>query len=266
MYNFNVVHPVSVAEAVAAYDEAADPMYLSGGMTLVPSLKAHLAAPDLLIDLSQIFDLAGITDTGGALRIGAMTRMADIESSDLVRDQVPVLAKMAGLVADRHVRNKGTLGGSIANNDPAADFPAAVLGLGATIETCRREIACDDFFDGLYETVLEDGELLTAIHFPKTDKAAYAKHPHPASGYAVAGVLIAQVGDIWRVAVTGAGEDGVFRLLDLEHALTSEPKRSALPNEAFSDLPMIDTPDFPPDFRQAMVHQLAEAAWNEISP
>lgn len=265
MHNFNVVHPVSVAEAVAAYEAATDPMYLSGGMTLVPSLKAHLAAPDLLIDLGQVSDLAGVTDTGSALRIGAMTRIADIESSDLVRDQVPVLAQMAGLVADRHVRNKGTLGGNIANNDPAADFPGAVLGLGATIETCRREIACDDFFDGLFGTVLEEGELLTAIRFPKSDKAAYAKHPHPASGYAVAGVLIAQAEGIWRVAVTGAGENGVFRLSDLEQMLAKEPRRFALAEAAFDGLPLIDTPDLPHDFRLAMVLRMAEAAWKEIS-
>lgn len=260
MHGFDLKQPRTVAEAVAAFRASDGAMFLSGGMTLVPAMKAHLAAPGTLIDLSRIVELTGIADTGDVLRIGGFTRWVEIERSDVVMAAIPALSRMAGMVADRHVRNRGTLGGSIANNDPAADFPAAVLGLGATLITDRREIPADDFFTGLFETALYDGEILVAIAFPKPLAAAYAKHAHPASGYAVGGVFVARFAAGWRVAVTGSGEDGVFRLTALEDALAGGSAASALAQVDLSSVNLLDDVAFPRRFRQDMLRWLAEDA------
>ena len=264
MHAFDLKQPGTLAEAVSAFRQSEDAMFLSGGMTLVPTMKAHLAAPKTLIDLSRIAEMTGITDHGDVLRIGAFTRWVEIERSDLVKAALPVLSHIAALVGDRHVRNRGTLGGSVANNDPAADFPAAVLGLGATLITDRREIPAEDFFTGLFATALDSGEILVAIAFPKPQAAAYAKHAHPASGYAVGGVFVARFAAGWRVAVTGSGTSGVFRLTDLEQALATVAGPAAIGQVDFTTLDLLDDALFPAPFRQDMLRWLAEDALGRI--
>ena len=219
MYNFNYQKASSRDDAVSAQSSADDGSYLAGGMTLIPTLKMRLAQPSDLIDLADLSDLVGITDDGSAITIGAMTTHAAVADSDVVSSKIPALAALAGHIGDPQVRNRGTIGGSVANNDPAADYPAGCIGLNATIITNKREILADDFFTGMFETALEEGELVTAVSFPIADKAAYAKFPNPASRYAIVGVMVAQTGGETRAAVTGAGESGVFRAADIEAAL-----------------------------------------------
>ncbi len=219
MYNFNYQKAGSRDDAVSAQSSAEDGTYLAGGMTLIPTLKQRLAQHSDLIDLSGIGDLTGITDDGGSITIGAMTTHAAVAGSDIVVSKIPALADLAGHIGDPQVRNRGTLGGSIANNDPAADYPAACVGLNATIITNQREITADDFFTDMFETALEEGELVTAVRFPVADKAAYAKFPNPASRYAIVGVMVVQTGGETRAAVTGASQSGVFRAADIEAAL-----------------------------------------------
>jgi len=219
MYNFNYQKAGSRDEAVSAHSSADDASYLAGGMTLIPTLKQRLAQPSDVIDLAGVSDLAGISDDGDSITIGAMTKHAAVAGSEVVAAKIPALANLAAHIGDPQVRNRGTIGGSIANNDPAADYPAACLGLNATIITDKREIAAEDFFTGLFDTALDEGELITAVRFPVPDKAAYAKFPNPASRYAIVGVMVAQTGGETRAAVTGAGESGVFRAADIEAAL-----------------------------------------------
>jgi len=235
MYQFNYTKAGSQDDAISAAGSAEDPKFLAGGMTLIPTLKQRLAQPSDLIDLSGIDGMVGITDNGDAITIGAMTRHVDVANSDLVKNKIPALASLASHIGDPQVRNRGTIGGSIANNDPAADYPAAVLGLNATIVTNKREIAADDFFDGLFTTALEEDELLTAVKFPIADKAGYAKFPNPASRYALVGVMVAQTGGETRVAVTGASQDGVFRASDIESALSGNWSADAAKGVKMSD-------------------------------
>ena len=218
MYEFNYHRPASLDEAkqiLAGNDEA---KLLAGGMTLLPTMKMRLARPSDLVDLSGIDELNGISADGDAIVIGAMTRHADVATSEVVREAIPALADLANQIGDAQVRNRGTIGGSLANSDPAADYPAAVLGLGATIRTDRREIAADDYFQGMFDTALGEDELIVSISFPKPKRAAYAKFPNPASRYAVTGVMVAETGDGIRVAVTGAGACA-FRATAFEEAL-----------------------------------------------
>jgi carbon-monoxide dehydrogenase medium subunit len=205
MYPFVYLRPSSLAHAVSLLQEHPEARPLSGGMTLVPTLKQRFGAPSHLIDLTRLPELQGVSLEGGVLRIGAATSHAVVAQSAAVRQAIPALAELASLIGDQQVRNRGTLGGSVANSDPAADHPAGVLGLGATVVTDRRRIAADDFFTGMFETALEPDELLVALEYPLPRRAAYAKHRHPASGYAVAGVFIADTPQGVRVAVTGAG-------------------------------------------------------------
>ncbi|MEO1193185.1 MAG: xanthine dehydrogenase family protein subunit M [Pseudomonadota bacterium] len=218
MYDFGYHRPATLADAAAAVDGAEDAKIVAGGMTLIPTLKQRLAQPSDLVDLGSIADLRGISEKDGAVVIGAMTTHGEVASSDLVKSKIPALAALAEGIGDPQVRNRGTIGGSIANNDPAADYPAGCLGLGATIHTNKREIAADDFFTGMFETALEEGEIVTSVAFPVPEKAAYAKFPNPASRYAIVGVMVAQTGGGVRVAVTGAGP-GVFRDATIEGAL-----------------------------------------------
>ena len=204
MYNFSYQRPSSVEAAASALSGASDGVFLAGGQTLLPTLKQRLASPSDVIDLGGIADLSGISVDGGTVTIGAMCRHADVASSADVQGAIPALAALAGGIGDPAVRNMGTIGGSIANNDPAADYPAALLGLGATVKTNKREIAADDFFTGMFETALDDGEIIVSVSFPAADKAAYAKFDNPASRYAIVGVFVAQTGGGVRVAVTGA--------------------------------------------------------------
>ena len=227
MYNFNYHRPVSVEEAVQALSAATDGKLMGGGMTLIPTLKQRLADPSDLVDLGRISSLSGVKEDGGAVVIGAMTTHAEVASSATVKARIPALAALAEAIGDPQVRNRGTLGGSIANSDPAADYPAGLVGLGATVRTNQREIAADDFFTGLFETALEDGEIITAVSFPVPDRAGYAKFPNPASRYAIVGVFVSQGSAGTRVAVTGAGSS-VFRIPALESALDGSFSPSAL--------------------------------------
>ncbi|HEV7394007.1 MAG TPA: xanthine dehydrogenase family protein subunit M [Burkholderiales bacterium] len=218
MYSFNYVKAKSLQEVSDFLKSNPDARPLAGGMTLIPTMKARLAQPSHLVDIGGLKELQGIETKDGALVIGAGTRHGDVARSARVREAIPALAALAERIGDPQVRNLGTMGGSIANNDPAADYPAAVLGLGATVITNRRQIAADDFFQGLFTTALEPGEIIVRLSFPVPKRAAYEKFAHPASGYAMTGVFVADTGKGIRVAVTGAGP-GVFRWNEAEAAL-----------------------------------------------
>ena len=229
MYDFNYIQAKNVDEAAQSHGSASDGTYLAGGMTLIPTLKQRLASPSDLIDLAKIEDLAGISVKGNSVRIGAMTRHAVVASSEDVQKAIPALASLAGGIGDPMVRNRGTMGGSIANNDPAADYPSAVVGLGATVHTSKRNIPGDEFFTGMFETALEPGEIVTAVTYPVPDKAAYVKFPNPASRYAIVGVFVSKTGSAVRVAVTGAGPC-VFRATEMEKALEADFSPKAIEN------------------------------------
>lgn len=220
MYDFTYRRPASLQEAQAALDASnGDGKLVAGGQTLLPTMKQRLASPSELIDIARLPELQGIAVTGDQLVIGAAERHAVVATSAVVRQAIPALAYLAAQIGDPHVRHVGTLGGSVANNDPSADYPAAVLGLGAVVHTTTRAIAADDFFRGLFETALAAQEMITRIAFPIPLRAGYAKFPNPASRYAVVGVFVAQFKAGVRLAVTGAGP-GVFRVRDMEAALT----------------------------------------------
>lgn len=240
MHQFTYVKPGSLAEAQSFVKSNEEAKILSGGMTLIPTLKARLAQPTHLVDVSGLPELKGITVAKDGVTIGAATRHFDVANSAEVKKAIPALAYLAGLIGDPQVRNLGTMGGSLANNDPAADYPSAALGLGATIVTDRREIAADDYFQGLFSTALEPGELVMRIRFPIPVDAAYEKFPHPASGYAMCGAFVAVFSAGIRVAITGAG-GGVFRWTEAEKALTA--KRDVAP---LATLPL-DSQDFSED-------------------
>ena len=218
MRSFAFHRPTTLYEMSALLGGVDDSMPLAGGMTLLPTIKQRLAAPAALIDLSKIPQLSGISAEGGSLTVGAMTRHVDVAESELVRSKIPLLASLAAGIGDPAVRNRGTIGGSVANNDPSADYPAAVLALDATVVTDRREIAADAYFRGLFETALEPGEIITALRFPVPAAGGYAKFKSPASRYAVVGVCVAKKAGKVRVAVTGAGP-AVFRVVAMEAAL-----------------------------------------------
>ncbi|MGE0417378.1 MAG: xanthine dehydrogenase family protein subunit M [Acetobacteraceae bacterium] len=221
MYDFAYQKPASLADAVKALSGDADAKALAGGMTYIPVLKQRLAKPSTVVDLSGL-GLSGITVGANSVTIGAMTRHCDVASSAEVKAKIPALAALAGGIGDEAVRHRGTIGGSLANNDPAADYPAAVLALGATIKTDRRSITADDFFQGMFTTALEPDEVITAVEFPIPTKAAYEKFRNPASRYAIVGVFVAQGPAGTRVAVTGAGQGGVFRHAGMEAALSAK--------------------------------------------
>ena len=216
MYAFTFERPAAQADAVKLAKAGGKP--LAGGQTLLASMKLRLASPEQLVDLGAVKELAGIRKDGNSLVIGAMTRHADVAESQDVQAAIPALAALAGGIGDKQVRAMGTIGGSLANNDPAADYPAAALALGATIVTTEREIPADDYFQGLFATALEEGELITAVRFPIPRRAAYMKFRQPASLFALIGVFVAQTDGGVRVAVTGGG-NGVFRHAALEQAL-----------------------------------------------
>lgn len=218
MQPFTLVRPKSLAEAGSAF--AGDAAYLAGGHTLIPAMKSRLRTVETLVDLTAIPGLSEIAVDGAHLVVGALARHASVAASPVVRATVPGLAALAGGIGDPQVRNRGTLGGSLANNDPAADYPAAALALDAVIETSHGSHAADDFFQGMFATALADAEILTAVRFRVPLASAYAKHPHPASRYAIAGVYVARFAEGHRVAVTGA-TTGVVRWPQAEAALDS---------------------------------------------
>ena len=229
MYDFNYHRPANLAEAAKALGASSDGKLLAGGMTLLPTLKQRLANPSDLIDLGAIAELKGIKVDGSGVTIGAMTTHAEVAHSAEVKKAIPALAALAEGIGDPQVRNRGTIGGSISNNDPAADYPAALVGLDATVQTNKRMIKAEDFFKGMFETALDEGEIVTAVSFPKPEKAGYAKFPNPASRYAMVGVMVAKTGGGVRVAVTGAGPV-VFRQKDMEKALAGSFSADALAN------------------------------------
>lgn len=220
MYDFAYHKPTSVADAVKILSADPDARPISGGQTLLPALKHRLNKPSAVIDLSAIAELKGVKREGDKIVIGAMTKHVEAANSPEVKAAIPALAKLAGSIGDIQVRNRGTIGGSVANNDPAADYPSAVLALGATVVTSKRRIAADDFFQGMFTTALEPDELLVAVEFPIPQKAGYAKMKNPASRYVMAGAFVAKTGSGVRVAINGAGP-GVFRQTAMETALSA---------------------------------------------
>lgn len=246
MYAFDLQRAASAADAARAAAAGAKP--LAGGQTLLASMKLRLMQPEALVDLGGAADLAGIGRDGDGLRIGAMTRHADVASSADVHSAIPALADLASHIGDRQVRAMGTIGGSVANNDPSACYPAAVLGLGATVHTTRRQIAADDFFLGLFTTALEDDEIITAVRFPIPQRAAYVKFKQPASRFALIGVFVAQTGGGVRVAVTGGG-NGVFRHTGMEQALTA-----SFTPEAAANVP-VDASDLSSDLHGSAAYR-----------
>jgi len=219
MYAFTFHRPTTVRQAVNLLAKNSEAKLLAGGHSLIPVMKLRLASPPALIDMNKIEGLSGIELKGRSLVIGAMTRHMEVANSQVVKDALPVLAEVAGMIGDPAVRHRGTLGGSLANNDPNSDYPAAVLGLGATIITSKRRIAADDFFKGIFTTALEPDEIITKVSFPLAKKSAYQKFKQPASGFALVGVFVSKRGADIRVAVTGAGGNGVFRVKAFEEAL-----------------------------------------------
>jgi carbon-monoxide dehydrogenase medium subunit len=227
MKSFDFHRPKTIADTVTILSLNDMTRPLAGGMTLLPTMKQRLAAPEALVDLSSLDGLKGIAVDGDRLVIGAMTRHAEVASSSLVGEKIPGLARLAARIGDQQVRHRGTIGGSVANNDPAADYPAAILALGADIVTDKRVIAADDFFLDMFETALAPGEIITGFSIPIAELAAYAKFGNPASRYALAGVFVAKTNIGIRVAVTGAAPS-VFRAPDIENALTKSFSPQAL--------------------------------------
>lgn len=230
MQTFGYSDPTTVAKATGAAAANSESRYLAGGQSLLAAMKLGLSAPGELIDLAHVAELHGIKveGNGAAITVGAMTTHAEVASSLEVGARIPALAALAGGIGDRQVRNRGTLGGSLANDDPASDYPAAVLALGATVNTSKRAIAADDYFKGLFETALAPGELIVSVTFPVPKKAAYLKFRNPASRFALVGVFVAQTAQGPRVAVTGAGARGVFRVKSMEQALARDWSAKAI--------------------------------------
>ena len=258
MYEFDYAKAASLDDAVKRLAKE-DAKLVAGGMTLLPTLKLRLAKPTELIDLGGLANLKGISQDGNAVVIGAMTRHADVNRSDVVKRVIPSLAAMAGGIGDPAVRNRGTIGGSIANNDPAADYPAAVVALNATVRTNKREIAADKFFTGMFETALAPDEIVTAVRFPKPDAGNYQKFRNPASRYAIVGVYVAKTGGNVRVAVTGAGPV-VFRVPEMEAALAKSFTPDAIKDIAIKDEGLNSDIHASAEYRAHLVNVMARRA------
>lgn len=260
MENFAFHAPQTIADAVAARKAASDGKFLAGGQSLIPVLKLDLAQPSDLVSLAGLKkELSYIKVDGDHLAIGALTTHATVEASDVVKKTIPSLAKLASNIGDAQVRNRGTLGGSTAHADPAADYPAAILALDAVIRTDRREIKADDYFKGMFETALEDGELITEVRFRKPEKAGYLKFNNPASKYAIVGVYVAKYGPVVRVGVTGAATTA-FRLPDYEAALAKSFTPAALDGIKLDSSDFVNERDASPDYREAMIAVFAKRA------
>jgi carbon-monoxide dehydrogenase medium subunit len=261
MYEFKYHRPATVRQAANLLIKNEDAKVIAGGHTLLPVMKQRLASPPHLVDLSHIEGLDGIEMKGRSLVIGATAKHADVASSAIVGEAIPALAELAGLIGDPAVRHKGTIGGSLANNDPAADYPAAVLALGATVKTNKRSISADDFFKGLFSTALDDGEIITAVSFPVQAKAGYSKFNHPASRFALTGVFVAKTpaGDV-RVAATGASQDGVMRVPAIEAALTANWSAGALDSVNISAGGLMSDIHGSSDYRANLIKVMAQRA------
>lgn len=257
MYSFEIESPTSVADAVAALGKE-EAQALGGGQTLIPSLKARLAAPSVLVSLKNIDEIKGVSIDGDTVTIGGGTTHATVAAE--VGSAYPALADLAVNIGDPAVRNRGTIGGSLANNDPSACYPAAALASGATIVTNTREIAADDYFEGMFTTALEEGEIVTAVKFPVPEAAAYIKFEQPASRFALVGVFVAKYADGVRVAVTGASEDGVFRWSEAESALSSNFGADALDGLSLSGDGMISDLHGSGEYRAHLIAVLTKRA------
>lgn len=264
MYDFAYHRPRDVAGAASLLGECGEPKLLAGGMTLLPTLKHRLAQPTALIDLGAIPDLVGISREGEELVIGAMTCHADVHASPEVRSAIPALSVLAGSIGDPAVRHRGTIGGSIANADPASDYPAGVLGLNAVIQTNERRIAADEFFIGLFETALGPSEIVTSVRFRIPDEARYRKFRHPASGYPVVGVMIARFGPDIRVAVTGAGPR-VFRVSEMEAALMRRFEPEAIRGITVPPEALMGDLHCSAEYRSHLIGVLARRAVEDVS-
>jgi len=265
MYETTYQRPKDLAGAAAAFAAGGDARYLAGGQTLIPTMKQRLAAPSELIDVARLAELQGIAASGDVLTIGAATTHAEVAGSATVKAAIPALARLAGLIGDPAVRHRGTLGGSLANNDPAADYPAAVLALGATVHTDKRAIPAAEFFTGLFSTALADGEIVTKVAFPVPAKAAYEKFANPASRYAMAGVFVARLKDGGvRVGVTGAGNRGVFRSAEFETALSGDFAEKALAPLSVDPAAMISDIHGSAAYRANLVKVMARRAVKAI--
>lgn len=260
MHAFNYHRPTTLDEASEALKGNSGATLLAGGQTLLAVMKMRLAEHDAVIDLSAVSGLDTIAEQGGVLTIGAMATHAAIAESDTVKKAIPGLCELAESIGDPQVRNRGTIGGSVANNDPAADYPAAVLALGATVHTNKREIAAGDFFDGLFTTVLEDDEIITAIAFPVPQGFAYAKLANRASRFALVGVAVARTGDGARVAVTGSGSSGVFRVAEMESALAGNFSAGALDGVSVDASELMSDIHADADYRAHLVTVMAKRA------
>ena len=256
MYEFNYHRASSAADAAGKAGSSDDGVYMAGGQTLIPTLKQRLASPSDVIDLGGCADLSGINSDGSSITIGAMTTHASVAASK----GIDALTSLASNIGDQAVRNRGTIGGSIANNDPAADYPAACLALGATIITDKREIAADDYFTGLFETALNDGEIITAVRFPVPETAAYIKFPNPASRYAMVGVFVAKTSNGVRVAVTGAGDNGVFRASSIEDALKTNFSSDVVDSSSIDTDNLLSDIHAGAEYRQHLIGVMAARA------
>ena len=261
MYVFEYLKPKSVGEAAALLAQHPDGKPLSGGHTLIPAMKLRLTGPSALVDLNGLDELRGIRRDGDTLVIGALSRHREVASSDVVKDAIPALAAMVGTIGDPAVRHRGTIGGSIANNDPSADYASAALALGATIVTDKRRIAADDYFQGIFATALDEGELVTAVEFPIPKRMGYEKFRNPASRYALCGVCVAETaaGEI-RVAVVGAGANGVFRATEFEAALKADFSAKALEGKTVSSDDMASDIHADQEYRAHLVGVMARRA------
>jgi CO/xanthine dehydrogenase FAD-binding subunit len=261
MYSTSYHRASSVSDAAAQFTAAEEAKYLAGGMTLISTMKQRLASPSDLVDLRHVAEMKGITVNGSKVRIGAGTTHFDVSNSSALRSVCPALTALAGMIGDPHVRHMGTIGGSLANNDPAADYPAAVLALDARVITNKRTIAADDFFQGLYDTAVEEGEIITAIEFDAPAKAGYSKFPNPASRFAMTGVFVAKPasGGV-RVAVTGAGSDGVFRHKGMEEALAANWSPDAVAGQHVDAADMLSDIHGSSEYRANLVKVMAKRA------
>ena len=261
MYETTYHRPSTIDEAAALFSKGKEAKYLAGGHTLIPVMKQRLAAPSDVIDLGKIKELIGVEVSGDTLTIKAATPHYDVATSAAAQKAIPALAYLASLIGDPAVRYRGTIGGSIANNDPAADYPAAVLALGATVKTNKRSIASDDFFEGLFTTALADGEIITAVSFPIPAKAGYSRFPHPASRFALTGVFVVKTkaGDV-RVAATGASQNGVMRVPAIEAALTANWSAGALDSVNISAGGLMSDIHGSSDYRANLIKVMAQRA------
>ena len=261
MYETTYHRASSVDEAVALFTKGKEAKFLAGGQTLIPVMKQRLAAPSDVIDLAKIKELVGIETSADTVTIKAATTHFDVAQSGAVQKAIPALAHLASLIGDPAVRHRGTIGGSLANNDPAADYPAAVLALGATVKTNKRSIAADDFFKGLFTTALEDGEIITAVSFPIPAKAGYSKFPHPASRFALTGVFVVKTksGDV-RATATGASQSGVTRVPAIEAALKANWSAGALDGVKISADGMLSDIHGTSDYRANLIKVMAQRA------